>query len=123
MIIVSGRKIDEKIVSIPEVKTIMEDIKTKLSEIDPNEEMSHFQEITYNYVNIFAKMSEKEAIKIRNFLVEKYELEEMFAVNIVNIDPETVPELRVILEKSFVGKTLSDDQLQEMLYQINELKS
>jgi len=40
----------------------------------------------------------------------------------VNIAPKTVPELRMILEKSFIGKTLNDDQLQDLLYQIEELK-
>ena len=43
-----------------------------------------------------------------------HELEENFAVNVVNIDPQTTLELRMILEKSFVGKSLNDEQLQEM---------
>jgi len=121
--ILSGRKIDERTVSIPEVRKIMENVKDRIMEIDPEEGMSHFQEITYNYVQNFAKMSEKDAAKIEKFLKEKYELEENFAINIVNIDPATVPELRMVLEKSFVGKSLNDEQLQEMIYQINELKT
>lgn len=123
MVILSGRKIEEKIVSIPEVKKIMELVKDRIMDIDPEEGMSHFQEITYNYVNQFAKISEKDAQKIQKFLMDKFDLEEIYAINIVNIDPTTVQELKMVIEKSFVGKTLSDDELQEMLYQISELKT
>jgi DNA-directed RNA polymerase subunit F len=100
----------------------MERVKDKIEEIDSEEGLSHFQEITYNYVNKFAKVNEKTAQKIIQFLTEKYEIEDVYAINIVNITPQTVPELRMILEKSFIGKTLNDDQLQDLLYQIEELK-
>ncbi len=119
----SGHKLDEELVSIPEVKEIMESVKDKIFEIDSEEGMTHFQEITYNYVNKYAKMSSQSARKIQKLLSEKYELEELYAVNIVNIDPTTVPELKVILEKSFKGKSLTDDELQEILYQIEDIKT
>jgi DNA-directed RNA polymerase subunit F len=119
----SGRKKDEKTVSIPEVKEIMEYVKDKLEEIDKEEGMSHFQEITYNYVNKFAKYDAKTAKKVIKFLIEKYDIEEIYAINIVNVDPNTVPELRMILEKSFTGKTLTDDQLEVVIEEIEELKS
>ena len=119
----SGRKIDEKTVSIPEVKKIMESVKESIMQIDSDEEgMSHFQEITYNYVNEFAKMSDKDAIKIKKLLMDKYDIEELYAINIVNIDPQSIPELRMILEKSFVGKAFNEERLQEILFQISELK-
>jgi DNA-directed RNA polymerase subunit F len=118
-----GRKKDEKSVSIPEVKKIMEDVKEKMTEIRPEEGMSHFQEITYNYVNNFAKISQKEALKIKNFLMDKYKIEEIYAINIINVNPQTVPELRTILEKSYEGKSLNDEELQEILYSIEELKT
>lgn len=123
MIEMFGRKIDEKSVSIPEVNKMMEDIKERIEEIDPEEGLSHFQEITFNYVNKFSKLSEKDAVKIKNFLMDKYDIEEIYTINIVNVDPKTVPELRMILEKSYAGKSLSDEQLQEILYQIEDLKS
>lgn len=118
----SGRKLEEKLLSIPEVKRIMESVKEKVVELDSDEGMTHFQEITYNYVNKFAKMSEREAKKIQKFLKEKYDFKEIYSINIVNIDPKTVPEIRMILEKSYSGKSLSDEELQDLLYQINELK-
>ena len=117
-----GRKINEKTVSIPEVKKIMETVKERVMEID-EEGMSHFQEITYNYVNQFAKMSDKDAKKIKKFLMDTYELEEIYAINIVNVDPQTVPELRIILEKSYTGKTLNEEQLQEIIYQLKDLRT
>ena len=119
----SGRKIGEKTVSIPEVKKIMETVKEQIEKIDSEEGLSHFQEITHAYVNKFAKMSEKDAIKIQKFLIDKYEIEEAYAINVVNIDPRTVPELRMILEKSFAGKSLNEEQLQDLLSQMEELKT
>ncbi|MFW9937455.1 MAG: hypothetical protein ACFFD5_07380 [Candidatus Thorarchaeota archaeon] len=119
----SGRKVNERTVSIPEVKKIMEQVKAEIEQIDPEEGLSHFQEITYNYVNKYAKMSEKDAKKIIKFLTEKYEIEEVYAINIVNLDPKSIFELRTILEKSFTGKTLNDEQLRNLLSEIEELKS
>ncbi|MFW9902081.1 MAG: hypothetical protein ACFFDY_12480 [Candidatus Thorarchaeota archaeon] len=119
----SGRKLDEKTVSIPEVKEIMENVKDKLLEIDSDEGMSHFQEITYNYVNKFAKYDAKTAKKVKKLLMDKYNIEEIYSINIVNVDPQSVPELRTILEKSFTGKTLTDDQLEIIIEEIEELKS
>ncbi len=114
---------DEKTVSIPEVKEIMDYVKEQMEEIDSEEGMSHFQEITYNYVNKFAKIDVKKAKKVKEFLMEKYDFEEIYAINIINIWPRTVPELRIILEKSFTGKTLNDEQLEVILEELEELES
>ena len=119
----SVRKVDEKTISIPEVKKLMENVKEKINEIDEEEGMSHFQEITYNYVNQFAKMDAKDAVKIKKFLMDEYDIEEMYAINVINIDPKNVQELRTIFEKSRIGKTLNDEHLQEIIYQIEELRS
>ncbi len=119
----TGKKTEERTVSIPEVKKIMEDVKQKITEIDVEEGITHFQEITFNYVNRFAKMSDKDAIKIKKLLMDKYNLEETFAVNIINIDPQNIPELKMILEKSLVGKSFNNETLQDVMSQINELKS
>jgi DNA-directed RNA polymerase subunit F len=73
----SGKKVDEKTISIPEVKKIMEQVKERLSEIDADESISHFQEITYDYVNKFSKMTDKSALQIKKFLTEKIALEEL----------------------------------------------
>ena len=119
----SGRKKEERIVSIPEVKEIMENLKDRMLEIDADEGMSHFQEITHNYVNKFARFDAKTAKKVKDLLIEKYEIEEIYAINIVNVDPQSVPELRIILEKSFTGKTLTNNQLEIIIEEIEDLKT
>ncbi len=119
----SGRKVNERIVSIPEVKKIMESVKEAILQVDPDEGMSHFQEITYAYVNKFAKMDAKVVGKIQKLLMETYKLEEVSAINIINVEPKTLQELRVILEKSEAGKALTDDQLKEIIQRVDELKS
>ncbi len=119
----SGRKKDERIVSIPEVKEIMNYVKEQMEEIDTEEGMSHFQEITYNYVNKFAKMDFKTSKKVKDFLIKKYDIEELYTINIININPQTVMELRVILEKSFTGKTFTEKQLEVILEELEDIKT
>ena len=118
----SKKFIDEKQLSIPEVKEIMEKFKKKVISEGLTEDISHFQQITLDYVSKFSQMSEKQAKAIIKMLQKDYEIEEIFAVNVVNIAPTTIPELRVIFEKS-VGKELDDDKLQEILYKIEEIRS
>ena len=55
--------------------------------------------------------------------MDKHDIEEIYTINVINIDPQTVPELKTMFEKSFSGKTMSDEQLQEILYQIEDIKS
>jgi DNA-directed RNA polymerase subunit F len=74
-------------------------------------------------VNKFAKIDVKKAKKIKKFLMEKYDFEEIYAINIINIWPRTVPELRIILEKSFTGKTLNDEQLEIIIEELEEYGS
>lgn len=87
------------------------------------EEMSHFQQITLEYVSKFSKFSEKQTLEIIKMLSENYNIEHVFAVNVVNIDPQTVPELKTIFEKSSEGKNFDSDKLQEILFKISEIKS
>jgi DNA-directed RNA polymerase subunit F len=101
----------------------MDNVKEQMEKIDTEEGMSHFQEITYNYVNKFAKMDAKTAKKVMDFLIEKYEIEELYAINIVNINPGTIMELRIILEKSFTGKALTNKQLEVILEELEDIKT
>ncbi|GAG38918.1 unnamed protein product, partial [marine sediment metagenome] len=75
------------------------------------------------YVNKFAKMDAKTAKKVMDFLIEKYEIEELYAINIVNINPGTIMELRIILEKSFTGKALTNKQLEVILEELEDIKT
>ncbi len=73
-------------VSISEVKEILE------SE-DP-EMMDQIQRWTYDYVTKFTKLDAKAAKKLKQELVKECNITEEEAVEIVNIRPSTLAELR-----------------------------
>jgi DNA-directed RNA polymerase subunit F len=73
-------------VSISEVKEILE-------KEDP-ENMDQIQRWTYDYVTKFAKMDAKDAKKMKQELVKECDITEEEAVEIVNIRPTTLAELR-----------------------------
>ncbi len=73
-------------VSISEVKEILE-------KEDP-ETMDQIQRWTYDYVTKFTKLDAKEAKKLKQELVKECNITEEEAVEIVNIRPSTLAELR-----------------------------
>ena len=73
-------------VSITEVKEILE-------KEDP-EKMDQIQRWTYDYVSKFSKIDAKTAKKMKQDLVKECELTEEEAVEIINIMPTTLAELR-----------------------------
>jgi len=77
---------DKTIVSLTEVKEILgsHDI----------ESMDQIQRWTYDYVSKFAKIDPKKAKKMKQELVKECGLTEEEAVEIINIHPTSLPELR-----------------------------
>ena len=73
-------------VSISEVKEILE-------KEDP-EKMDQIQRWTHDYVSKFAKMDAKAAKKMKQQLVKECDITEEEAVEMVNIRPSTLAELR-----------------------------
>ena len=73
-------------VSISEVKEILE-------KEDP-EKMDQIQRWTHDYVSKFSKIDAKTAKKMKQELVKECELTEEEAVEIINIMPTTLAELR-----------------------------
>ncbi|CAI9831825.1 MAG: RNA polymerase Rpb4 [Nitrosopumilus sp.] len=73
-------------VSMPEVREI-------LSHVDP-EEMDQIQRWTFDYVSKFSTSEYKEAREMKRRLVKECELTEDEAVEIINIRPTTLAELR-----------------------------
>lgn len=97
-------------VSIPEVKEILE-------KEDP-ETMDQIQRWTYDYVTKFAKMDAKDSKKLKQELVKECNITEEEAVEIVNIRPSTLAELR-----SFTfgwKKLILAETLEKMLKLIKE---
>ena len=80
-----------------EVKTkqaiSLSEVKEILGKVDP-EEMDQIQRWTYDYVSKFASIDSKNAKEMKKQLVKECELTEDEAVEIVNIRPTSMAELR-----------------------------
>ena len=82
----------------------MEEVKNKtpvsLSEVKEildkhdSESMDQIQRWTYDYVSKFTKIDPKRAKKMKQELVKECNLTEEEAVEIININPKSLPELR-----------------------------
>jgi DNA-directed RNA polymerase subunit F len=76
----------KEVITLPEVKKILESVKL--------EEMDQIQRWTYDYVRKFAKTDSEAAEKMVKQLVEQCELKQEEAIEIVNILPTSIEELR-----------------------------
>ena len=78
--------VKKRMLSLPEVKEI-------LSKHDV-ESMDQIQRWTYDYVSKFAKIEPNAAKKMKQDLISQCGLTEEEAVEIVNVLPNSLPELR-----------------------------
>ncbi len=78
--------VKKQMITLPEVKEI-------LSKQDV-ESMDQIQRWTYDYVSKFAKIEPKVAKKMKQELISQCGLTEEEAVEIVNVLPKSLPELR-----------------------------
>ena len=78
--------VKKRMISLPEVKEI-------LSEGNP-ESLDQIQRWTFDYVTKFAKVEPKAAKKMKKELTSQCGLTEEEAVEIINILPRSLPELR-----------------------------
>ena len=102
--------VKKRMLSLPEVKEI-------LSKRDI-ESMDQIQRWTYDYVSKFAKIEPKVAKKMKQELISQCGLTEEEAVEIVNVLPKSLPELR-----SFTfgwKKLILSETLEKILKIINE---
>lgn len=113
-----GRKIlDEKIVTIPEVKDILEKLMEQIGE----EYFDTFQLSTLEFAKRFAKVDVKKVEPIRKMLINDYGLDEHYSTIIFNIMPQTMNELRIILEKHPKFGKFDNATLSEMLLKVHDL--
>jgi len=97
--------IKKEIITLPHVKEILESVKP--------DDMDQIQRWTADYVGKFAKVDSKKAQKMVRQLVEECDLTEEEAVEIVNIMPVSLEELRAF---TFGWKKLIlTDTLEKML--------
>ena len=78
--------VKKQMITLPEVREI-------LSKQDV-ESMDQIQRWTYDYVSKFAKIERKVAKKMKQDLISQCGLTEEEAVEIVNVLPNSLPELR-----------------------------
>jgi len=78
--------VKKRMISLPEVREI-------LSEGNP-ESLDQIQRWTFDYVSKFAKIEPKAAKKMKQELTSQCGLTEEEAVEIINILPRSLPELR-----------------------------
>ena len=97
--------IKKEIITLPQVKEILEGVKS--------DDMDQIQRWTYDYVGKFSKVDSKAAQQMVKQIVEQCGLTEEEAVEVVNLLPTSVEELRAF---TFGWKKLIlSDKLEKIL--------
>ena len=109
--------VEERNLTLAEVKDILKDRE------ETEVELSYVQRITLDYINKFSRFNSEESRQFVNELVSKFEIDENYAIQIVNLSklPETVEELDLIFDKA--DKRPDEKQKLEILELINTYKS
>jgi DNA-directed RNA polymerase subunit F len=76
----------KEVITLPQVKKILEEVKP--------EEMDQIQRWTYDYVHKFAKTDPESAQRMVKRLVDECDIKPEEAIEIVNIMPISIEELR-----------------------------
>ncbi len=106
------KAIKERIVTVPEVKKILESIG--------EEHLDQFQRRSLDYAAKFSKVEPSLGKKLVKKLIDEFELEEEEAVQIVNCMPESIEEIRVFLGGG--RKIVETSKLEGILALLNEHK-
>jgi len=106
-------KTKEKILTVPEVKRILERVG--------EENLDQFQRRTLDYALKFARLDAKSSRKLVKNLVKEYALEEVEAVQIVNCMPGSIEEIRVFLAGG--RKIVETKKLEDILKVLDEFRT
>ncbi|MFW9981505.1 MAG: RNA polymerase Rpb4 family protein [Candidatus Thorarchaeota archaeon] len=98
--------ISEEEVTLPQVKKL-------LAQRGKEGELSFQQSITLEHASAFSRMAPAVSIKVVDKLLKSYDLTRSQAVQIVNIAPTTVEELKSILSSR--STSLTDEQMIEIV--------
>ncbi len=92
-----------KPVSLPEVKELLEGRPQSASPVAQR---------ILSYVSAFSKLDAESARKLKEELMERFGLEEVEAVQVVNVCPRTVEEVRTVLSgyKRLLLTVLADEE-------------
>jgi len=97
--------VSEKPISIPQLKKILE-------EIGKNKDLNSIESLSLDYATKFSKVSAEGAEKLIKELTEEEGLPSEIAVQLVNIMPTTLDEIRVILAP--VSKTFPTEKVESI---------
>jgi DNA-directed RNA polymerase subunit F len=100
----------KEMVTVPEVKQLLEALG--------EENLDQFQRRALDYAAKFAKARAKSGRKLVRDLVERLELEEGEAVQLVNCMPESIMEIRVFLAGG--RKIVETQKLENILKLLNQ---
>jgi DNA-directed RNA polymerase subunit F len=98
--------IKEEEVTLPQVKKL-------LAQRGKEGELSFQQSITLEHASSFSRMAPAVSVKVVERLIKNYDLSRSQAVQIVNIAPTTIEELKSILSSRTTN--LTDEQLIEIV--------
>jgi DNA-directed RNA polymerase subunit F len=98
--------ISEEEVTLPQVKKL-------LAQRGKEGELSFQQSITLEHASAFSRMAPAVSLKVVEKLIKNYDLTRSQSVQIVNIAPTTIEELKSILSSR--ATSLSDEQLIEIV--------
>ncbi len=88
-------------------------VKKLLTQRKKDGELSFQQKITLEHASTFAKMTPSVSEKLVEKLIKKYSLSRSLAVQVVNIAPTTMEELKTILDPR--NTDLTEEQLVEIV--------
>ena len=98
--------ISEEEVTLPQVKKL-------LAQRGKEGELSFQQSITLEHASSFSRMAPAVSVKVVEKILKSYDLNRSQAVQIVNIAPTTIEELKSILSSR--STSLTDEQLIEIV--------
>jgi DNA-directed RNA polymerase subunit F len=106
--------VGEEEITLPQVKKL-------LSKRGKESELSFQQSITLEHASTFAKMAPAVSVKLVERLMKNYELTKFQAVQIVNIAPINIEELKTILDAR--SSDLTEEQMLEIVGIIESSRS
>ncbi len=106
------RVVDEKFLTLPEVKELLEKIGPTAG--------GDFLARTYDYASRFSKLGASEARELVEKLVNDFGLSDREAVQIVNCMPKTVEELKIFLRGHRI--LFSKEKLEKMLELLDQYR-
>jgi DNA-directed RNA polymerase subunit F len=104
------KSLKDQLITVPKVKELLESLG--------KDQLDQFQRRSFDYASKFSKINSDVAEKLVNEIIEKFQLEEAEAVQIVNSMPESIEEIRVFLIR---GRRIFDtSNLEKLLSLLNE---